>query len=122
MQQYFSLDEVGWVHRSGRAKRKYVNDKKTRDLMKHLVTFCELEVQVPRMKIVKRQTVETLISEESLLFAKYLRNDRKTWKPGITVLQLMEIDVKCQLQVLRLHAWKIFTLALKTNCSQKARE
>jgi len=31
----------------------------------------------------ERRTIETVISEEALLFAKYLRNDIKTWKPRI---------------------------------------
>jgi len=31
----------------------------------------------------KRQTVETLINEEALLLAKFLRDERKTWIPRI---------------------------------------
>ena len=34
-------------------------------------------VNVERIKVGKRQTIDTLISEEALLFAKYLRNERK---------------------------------------------
>jgi hypothetical protein len=34
-------------------------------------------VEVPRIKVGKRQTIDTLISEEALLFAKYLRRERK---------------------------------------------
>jgi hypothetical protein len=30
-------------------------------------------------------TLETLINEEALLLAKYLRNETKTWTPRITV-------------------------------------
>ena len=33
------------------------------------------EVEIPRIKHGKRQTLDTLISEEALLLAKYLRND-----------------------------------------------
>jgi len=32
----------------------------------------------------KRQRIETLINEEALLLAKFLRNERKTWIPRIT--------------------------------------
>jgi len=32
----------------------------------------------------ERQTIETLIKEEALLLAKYLRNERKTWTPRIS--------------------------------------
>ena len=31
--------------------------------------------------------IETLISEEALLFAKYLRNERKDWNPRIAELK-----------------------------------
>ena len=33
------------------------------------------------MQVGKRQTIETLISEEVLLFAKYLRDEQKEWMP-----------------------------------------
>ena len=33
------------------------------------------------MKVGKRQEFETLINEEALLFAKYLRNEKKDWIP-----------------------------------------
>jgi len=40
-------------------------------------------IEVPRIKHGNRQTVDTLISEEALLFAKYLRNEKKEWIPRI---------------------------------------
>jgi hypothetical protein len=43
-------------------------------------------VEIPRMKVGKRQTFETLINEETFLLAKYLRNERKDWTPRIAVL------------------------------------
>jgi len=44
------------------------------------------EVEIPRIKHDKRQTLNTLISEEALLLAKFLRNERKDWIPRITSL------------------------------------
>ena len=41
----------------------------------------ESKVEISRTKVGKKQTIETLIGEEALLFAKYLRNDRQTWTP-----------------------------------------
>jgi hypothetical protein len=38
-------------------------------------------VGVPRIKAGKRQSIETLINEEALMFVKYLRNKRKEWDP-----------------------------------------
>jgi hypothetical protein len=32
-----------------------------------------------RIKVGDRQTIETLINEEALLFAKHLRNEKKEW-------------------------------------------
>jgi hypothetical protein len=43
-------------------------------------------VEIPRIRVGKRQELETLISEEALLFAKYLRNERKDWSPRTPAL------------------------------------
>ena len=42
-------------------------------------------VEVPRIRIGNRQTVETLINEEALLLAKFLRNERKAWIPRLSI-------------------------------------
>jgi len=36
-------------------------------------------VNVPRVKYGNRQTIDTLISEEDRLLARYLRNERQDW-------------------------------------------
>jgi hypothetical protein len=54
--------------------------------MKNLNQYFESTVEIPRIKIGKRQTLETLINEEALLFAKYLRDERETWVPRIAVV------------------------------------
>jgi len=43
-------------------------------------------VDIPRIKVGKKQEIETLINEEVYLFAKYLRKERKEWKPRIVEL------------------------------------
>jgi hypothetical protein len=43
-----------------------------------------LPVETPRIRHGKKQTLDTLINEESLLLAKFLRNERKEWNPRIT--------------------------------------
>ena len=48
-----------------------------------LCFFFDRFVNVERIKVGKRQTIDTLISEEALLFAKYLRHERKDWVPRI---------------------------------------
>jgi len=53
--------------------------------MKQLEVFFKATVEVPRIRIGGRQTIETLINEEALLLAKFVRDERKTWIPRIAV-------------------------------------
>ena len=64
---------------------------KTRDLLKKLEQNFESMVDVPRIKVGKKQTIETLINEEALLFAKFLRTERKEWKPRTDTLDLIQV-------------------------------
>ena len=48
--------------------------------------YFRTKVNVPRIMRGEKQQIETLISEEALLFAKYLRNERPTWNPRIVAL------------------------------------
>jgi CRISPR-associated protein Cas1 len=66
-------------------KREYLNDTKTRDMRRAFYSYLEQTVDIPRIKHGKQQSIETLIAEECLLLAKYLRNERKTWVPRIVV-------------------------------------
>jgi hypothetical protein len=53
--------------------------------MKDFYAYLECKVELPRIRHGIRQTLETLINEEALLLAKYLRDERATWTPRITV-------------------------------------
>ena len=44
-------------------------------------------VEIPRIRHGKRQTLDTLINEEALLLAKFLRNERKEWNPRLAPLK-----------------------------------
>lgn len=68
------------------AKRQYLNNAKTHDLMSKINQLFEKKVEIPRIYSGKSQTLETLINEEALLFAKYLRDERETWIPRIATL------------------------------------
>ena len=46
-------------------------------------TFFESYVHVPRIRVGYKQSLETLINEEALLLAKFIRKERKQWKPRI---------------------------------------
>lgn len=41
----------------------------------------QTNVDIPRIKHGKQQTIETLINEETLLFASFLRNEKQKWSP-----------------------------------------
>jgi len=56
---------------------------KTKELTARIYELWERKVVIPRMRHGKRQTIETLISEETLLLAKYLRNEKQIWKPRL---------------------------------------
>ena len=55
--------------------------------MKRLNFFFESIGDIPRVKHGNKQTLETLVNEEALLLANYLRSERHLWIPraGITV-------------------------------------
>jgi hypothetical protein len=71
--------------RKKKGKRVYLNDVQTRDLMKQLKNFFESYIDVTRMSAGKKQTIETLINEEALVLAKFLRNERNRWIPRTIV-------------------------------------
>lgn len=76
--------EVLSRHKIG--KREFLNDCDSRGLMTGLNKYFETIIEIPRIRVGKWQTVETLINEEALLFAKYLRNESKMWIPRISYL------------------------------------
>jgi CRISPR/Cas system-associated endonuclease Cas1 len=71
-------------------KREFLNDCDSRSLMSGLNKYFETMIEIPRIKVGKRQTFETLISEEALLLAKFLRNERKEWNPRIPTIQNLD--------------------------------
>jgi CRISPR-associated protein Cas1 len=68
-----------------KGKREYLKDIETRDFTSKLNNYFEILVEVPRIKVGERQSFETLINDEALLFAKYLRKERSCWVPRIGI-------------------------------------
>jgi CRISP-associated protein Cas1 len=64
-------------------KKIHLKEYETDSLAEDLNAFFDRLVNVERIKVGRRQTIDTLISEEALLFAKYLRNEKKEWTPRI---------------------------------------
>ncbi len=65
-----------WIWGKARAKRVSTRFSKTKSGRASKVT-------VQKIRMGDRQEVETLINEEALLFAMYLRNEQQSWKPRI---------------------------------------
>jgi len=79
---------IGGLHNSSphNAKLNPCDVKlRARVLTAKLTAYFETMVEIPRIKVGERQTIETLINEEVLLFAKYLRNEKKDWIPRIAI-------------------------------------
>ena len=64
-------------------KKIHLKEYEVDSLAEDLKAFFDRMVDVERIKVGKRQTIDTLINEEALLFAKYLREERKDWFPRI---------------------------------------
>jgi CRISPR-associated protein Cas1 len=69
-----------------KGKREYLTDSETKALLDELNRFFETRVEIKRIRNGEHQTLETLINEEVLLFAKYLRGEIQSWTPRATHL------------------------------------
>jgi CRISPR-associated endonuclease Cas1 len=67
-------------------KRIHLCEYETNDLAEGLNSLFDREVEIPRIKCGKKQTLDTLINEEALQLARFLRNEKQTWVPRITSL------------------------------------
>ncbi len=69
-----------------KGKRQYLNDRIQRDFFERISDHFETKVNVPRIMHGKRCELETLIDEEALQFARYLRNEIHSWYPRLVAL------------------------------------
>jgi CRISPR-associated protein Cas1 len=71
-----------WEHLRGR--RIFLREIEADGLFEYLEEFFDKGiVELPRIKVGKRQTIQTLLNEEAQLFAMYLRGERSTWVPRL---------------------------------------
>lgn len=68
-------------------KREFLNDCDSKGLIQGLNRLFESNMEISRIRVGKRQTFETLINEEGLLLAKYLRKERERWIPRLPSLK-----------------------------------
>ena len=50
-------------------------------MMRELNDYFDTKIELPRIRSGKRQRIETLINEEALLLAKYIRGETAIWFP-----------------------------------------
>ncbi len=62
-------------------KRVHLWEHEADHLVEGLSSLLDRIVEVTRINRGRRQTLDSLIREEALLFARYLRNERKDWIP-----------------------------------------
>jgi CRISPR-associated protein Cas1 len=83
-QDFIVKNEVLSANKKG--KREYLNDIQTHNFVKSLNHYFENKIDVPRVRRGEQQEIETLINEEALLFAQFLRNEKPSWNPRIVNL------------------------------------
>ena len=64
-------------------KRIHLCEFETDGLAEGFNSLFEREVEIPRMRHGSRQTLDTLISEEALLLARFLRSEKQTCIPRL---------------------------------------
>jgi CRISPR-associated protein Cas1 len=73
------------VSKNRKGKREYINDEQTRRMMKEFQEYLDSMIEIPLIRHGKRQRIETLINEDTLLLAKYIRNEKKQWFPRLII-------------------------------------
>jgi hypothetical protein len=59
--------------------------------MQELRESFESKVDIPLIRIGKKQKIETLIKEEALLLDKYIRNEKTKWIPRIALAKALSL-------------------------------
>ena len=72
-----------FIMRPKMGKRIHLCEYEAESLAHGLNGLFESEVNIPRIRYGKKQTFDTLINEEALLLAKFLRNERSEWTPRL---------------------------------------
>jgi CRISPR-associated protein Cas1 len=67
-------------------RRIVLREYEKNELVDEIFSFFDQMVEIPRIKIGYKSSINTLINEEALLFAKFLRGENKEWKPRIVIL------------------------------------
>jgi len=69
-----------------KGKREYLNASQTHGFLEELNNYFSVNVCIPRVRMGKKQELETLINEEAMLLAMYLRSEKQAWIPRMVDL------------------------------------
>ena len=72
---------------SRKGKRQYLNGAKNGEFLKRLNLYFKCKVEISRIKVGKKQEIESLINEEALQLARFVRTEIPHWEPRIAELQ-----------------------------------
>jgi hypothetical protein len=81
----FTTKTVG-ASKSRKGKREHLNDEETRRMKKEPEKYFGSKGKIPLIRHWKKQRLETLINEESLLQAKHLRDEVTNWTPRMAMV------------------------------------
>ncbi|MDT8782293.1 MAG: CRISPR-associated endonuclease Cas1 [Candidatus Bathyarchaeota archaeon] len=76
----FSIKEAEFSTNK-KGKRQYLKDEKQQEFFEKLESYFQTKVDIPRVRVGNKQEIESLINEEAMLFAKYLRGEKSAWIP-----------------------------------------
>jgi len=69
-----------------KGKRMFLNESAVNDMTDRLHEYFKKTVSVPRTRQYgSKQELESLIGEEAMILAKYVRNENKEWIPRISM-------------------------------------
>ena len=80
----FALKDDGIGGKMG--KRVFLNKERNKEFLHKLEDYFQGYVVIPRVNVGKKQRLETLISEEALLLARYIRSEKENWTPRVVNL------------------------------------
>ena len=73
------------IHAGRKGKRAFLNKERNKEFLDRLEYYFQTRVNVPRVKIGNKQELETVINEEAMLLASYIRGKR-IWEPRVVPL------------------------------------
>ena len=73
------------IHAGRKGKRAFLGKERNKEFLDRLEDYFQTRVNVPRVKIGNKQEFETVINEEAMLLASFIRGKR-IWEPRVVPL------------------------------------